>query len=68
MAATRTGNRFRTRLSKIATDLCLAALDDKGECGREGGAAMIALSIFWSLVLALFASKDEEPGASGSKQ
>jgi hypothetical protein len=29
---------------------------------------MIALSIFWALVLALFTSKDEEPRASGSEQ
>jgi hypothetical protein len=29
---------------------------------------MITLSIFWALVLVLFATKGEQPGGSGSKQ
>ena len=29
---------------------------------------MITISIFWALVVALFASKGEQPRASGSKQ
>jgi hypothetical protein len=29
---------------------------------------MIAMSIFWALVLALFTTRDEEPSAPGSKQ
>jgi len=29
---------------------------------------MITMSIFWALVFALFTTKGEEPGGSGSKQ
>jgi hypothetical protein len=61
MAATRTGNAFRKRTSKVTTDLCAVAVGDNGECGRLGGPAMIPMSIFWALVLALFATNLQQP-------
>ncbi len=68
MAATRTRDIFGTCLSKIAVDPCAAAIGGHRKRARLGGPAMIAMSIFWALVLALFTTKGEEPRGSVSKQ
>ena len=61
MAATRTGNSFRTRSSKVAFELRASAVAANRECGRLGDRAMITMTIFWALVLALFATNLEQP-------
>ena len=68
MAATRTRDTFGTCLSEIAIDPCAAAIGRRRKCARLGGPAMITLSIFWALVLALSTVKGEQPTTSGSKQ
>ena len=60
MAATRTRNTFRTRTSKVALAPCADAVADNRECGRLAG-VMITMSIFWVLVLVLFAINLEQP-------
>jgi hypothetical protein len=60
MAATRAGNIFRSRTSKVAPRPCASATGDKRECGRLGG-VMITMSILWALVLVLFAINLEQP-------
>jgi hypothetical protein len=61
MAATRTGNTFRPRRSKVAPGFYADAIGDNRECGWLGGQAMIMISIFWALVLALFTINREQP-------
>jgi hypothetical protein len=61
MAATRTRDTFGTCRSKIAIDPCAAPVGGRRKCGRLGGTAMITISIFWALVIALFTTKGEQP-------
>jgi hypothetical protein len=61
MAATRAGNAFRTRSSKVALELRAGAVGANRERSRLRGRAMITMAIFWALVLALFATNLERP-------
>ena len=54
MAATRTRNNFRTRISKVAFGLCAHAPGDNRECGSLGESAMTAMILVWAMILVLF--------------
>ena len=60
MATTRTGNAVRPRSSKVAPELRADAVGANRERGWLGEPTMIPISIFWALVLALFATNLEQ--------